>query len=136
MAMQGAMQTSDIRGSGMQGPAHGDADQYAMGLDVRRLSTGLGWFSLALGAAALCAPRQVIRMAGVGDTAATRTLVRLVGVREIGSGLGILSRPRPSGFLWSRVTGDAMDSSSWAPRSPRPARGGPGWRSPPRPWPG
>jgi uncharacterized membrane protein len=32
-----------------------------------------------------------------------------IGLREITSGLGILSRPRPAGWVWSRVGGDLMD---------------------------
>jgi uncharacterized membrane protein len=32
-----------------------------------------------------------------------------IGLREITSGIGILSRPRPAGWLWSRVGGDLMD---------------------------
>ena len=30
-------------------------------------------------------------------------------MREIASGVGILSQRRPTGWLWSRVAGDAMD---------------------------
>jgi uncharacterized membrane protein len=32
-----------------------------------------------------------------------------MGLREITSGLGILSRQRPTGWVWSRVAGDALD---------------------------
>jgi uncharacterized membrane protein len=36
-------------------------------------------------------------------------LVRLIGVRELVSGLGILSRPRPAEWVMARVGGDLMD---------------------------
>lgn len=38
-------------------------------------------------------------------------IIRGLGLREIVSGLGILTRPRPSTWLWSRVVGDMMDLS-------------------------
>lgn len=66
----------------------------------------LGWFSIGLGLAELLAPRGLSRLIGVRDH---RPLVRVLGLREITSGVGILTRPRPTGWLWSRVAGDAMD---------------------------
>jgi uncharacterized membrane protein len=35
--------------------------------------------------------------------------MRLVGVREIAAGVGILRRPKPAGWLWARVAGDVKD---------------------------
>jgi uncharacterized membrane protein len=66
----------------------------------------LGWFSIGLGIAQLLAPRRVAQAAGVPDQG---NLMRAVGVRELASGVGILARPRPANWLWSRVAGDAMD---------------------------
>ena len=74
-----------------------------------RLAKGLGWFSIALGVPQLVAPRRFARLIGVADTARNRRLLRLVGARELGGALGILDRPRPSGFLLARVAGDLMD---------------------------
>jgi uncharacterized membrane protein len=37
--------------------------------------------------------------------------MRRVGVRELAQGVGILVRPRPTVWLWSRVVGDALDLS-------------------------
>lgn len=72
-----------------------------------RLARGLGWFSLGLGLAGVVAPRGLTRLAGVrGDH---NVLVRLLGLREIASGIGILLQRRPVGAVWSRVAGDAMD---------------------------
>jgi uncharacterized membrane protein len=73
------------------------------------LRGGLGWFSLGLGAAQTAAPGFVNRLVGVDDTAPNRALMRAVGVRELAAGTGIFSRPRPVGWLWARVAGDAMD---------------------------
>lgn len=70
------------------------------------VARGLGWFSLALGAAELFAPQALGRAIGVGRHP---TMLPMLGLREIASGLGILSGHRTSGFLWSRVGGDAMD---------------------------
>lgn len=66
----------------------------------------LGWFSIGLGLAELLAPRGLSRFIGVRDH---RPLVRVLGLREITSGVGILTRARPTGWLWSRVAGDATD---------------------------
>lgn len=72
-------------------------------------TTGLGVFSLALGAAQLTTPRLVGQSIGVGDGEWQRLLLRIVGARELASGFGILGRRRPAGWLWSRVVGDAFD---------------------------
>lgn len=74
-----------------------------------RLANALGWVSLGLGLAGLAAPREVARCIGLPDDDKTCGLLRFVGAREIVSGLGILSTSRPSGWVWSRVAGDAMD---------------------------
>ena len=67
----------------------------------------LGWFSLGLGAAELAAPRLLTRVIGVpGDH---RLMLRLLGLREIASGLGILSGLRSGFWIRSRVWGDMMD---------------------------
>ncbi|HTW37341.1 MAG TPA: SRPBCC family protein [Steroidobacteraceae bacterium] len=54
--------------------------------------------------------RQLPRtLSGLSSTEAL--LIRALGLREIVSGVGILTRPRPAAWLWSRVLGDAMDLS-------------------------
>lgn len=84
------------------------------------LTRALGWFSLALGTFELFAPRKVLRMIGVPEDRARIEATRACGVREITSGLGILKRERPLGYLWSRVGGDVMDLAllSSAARTP------------------
>jgi uncharacterized membrane protein len=71
-----------------------------------KLAHALGWLSIGLGLAEIAAPRGLARLIGVNDN---RRLLRVLGLREIASGIGILSRRRPVGWLWSRVGGDIMD---------------------------
>jgi len=66
----------------------------------------LGWFSIALGAAEIVMPRAVARAAGAPLPAA---IVRTFGAREIAAGVGLLTQPRPAGWMWGRVAGDALD---------------------------
>jgi len=73
------------------------------------VARGLGWFSVALGAAQLAAPRRLARLIGVKDNDEHSVAMRAVGVREVATGVGILARPRPAGWLWGRVIGDAID---------------------------
>lgn len=76
---------------------------------AERLARGLGWFSVGLGVPQLVAPGRVNRLIGVDDTRRNRAVMRAVGVRELSGAAGILDRPRPAGFLFARVAGDAMD---------------------------
>jgi uncharacterized membrane protein len=71
------------------------------------LACGLGWFSIGLGVTELLAPRAIARAIGLQDD--HQLLIRAFGLREITSGVGILSNRRPAGWVWSRVAGDAMD---------------------------
>jgi uncharacterized membrane protein len=71
----------------------------------------LGWFSIGLGLAELFAPRQVARFIGLDDDDHT-TLLRSYGVRELAAGFGILTRPKPTYWMWNRVIGDAIDLAS------------------------
>ena len=78
---------------------------------VKKIATGLGWFSIGLGVAELVAPDRVARLIGVRPTSTSRTLLRAFGARELAAGIGILSNDRPTGWVWSRVAGDVMDLS-------------------------
>ena len=77
--------------------------------DMERLARALGWFSLGLGFAQIAAPARVAQLIGVADDDETIAVMRVLGVREIASGLGILTQPKPAPWLWARVGGDAMD---------------------------
>jgi uncharacterized membrane protein len=73
------------------------------------LARGLGWFSLALGVAQVAAPRRVARLIGIEDDGKHAAAMLAVGLREIATGVGILTRARPAGWLRARVAGDALD---------------------------
>jgi uncharacterized membrane protein len=72
----------------------------------RQLGLTLGWFSVGLGLLRIVAPRGLGRAMGVGHHP---VLMRLCGLRELASGIGLLSERSPAAFAWSRVAGDAMD---------------------------
>jgi uncharacterized membrane protein len=91
--------------------------------NAKRLARGLGWFSLALGTTELIAPKFIARISGVPER---RTgMIRLYGLRELASGIGIFAQKNPAGALWSRVAGDALDLTSLgiASTSPDAKRG-------------
>jgi uncharacterized membrane protein len=83
----------------------GELDESPL-IEPRQLSQALGWFSIGLGLVELLAPRTVGRAIGVGDQPA---LLRLCGLREVISGVGLLSQRLPSRWAMTRVAGDAMD---------------------------
>jgi len=73
--------------------------------DRDSLARFLRWFSIGLGTAELVAPGALRRVIGGGD----RRVIRLMGLRELAHGAGILTSPRPTGWVWSRVGADALD---------------------------
>jgi uncharacterized membrane protein len=76
-------------------------------MSEQRLGRGLGWFGIGLGLAELLFPEQLGRAIGVGEQS---TLLRALGLRELGSGMGILAGQQlHSNWLRARVAGDAMD---------------------------
>jgi uncharacterized membrane protein len=74
-----------------------------------RLAKVLGVASVALGAPLVAAPGRVARFVGLEDTAATRAVARLVGVRELDTAAAILPSSRPLPGVWGRVAGDGLD---------------------------
>jgi uncharacterized membrane protein len=72
----------------------------------KQFAEALGWFSVALGFSELLLPGGLATLIGVKRSP---KLMRFLGLRELSSGIGILSRPKTAGWLWSRVAGDAMD---------------------------
>jgi uncharacterized membrane protein len=77
--------------------------------DKDPLAQFLGWFSIGLGTTQLAAPRALCKVVGANGEGLAPSLMRLMGLREITQGTGILTRPRPTAWLWSRVAGDALD---------------------------
>lgn len=86
-----------------------DTGTYGRDRSAENLSLALGWFSIALGAAELVAPRQVARLIGVTPRSSTTNLLRAHGARELVNGAAILAQPHEARWLWSRVSGDAVD---------------------------
>ena len=78
---------------------------------VHNLAQGLGWFSIGLGVAELAAPGALARFLGMEE----RTdLIRIYGMREIATGIGLLLQDDPAPWLWGRVGGDALDLATLA----------------------
>ena len=75
------------------------------------LAYGLGWFSIGLGAAEVLAPRALARTLGMRGS---ESMLRAYGLREIATGIGILSSRNPAPWLWGRVGGDALDIATLA----------------------
>lgn len=81
---------------------------------VRRRGRALGLVSLGLGLAQVAAPHAVRRLSGVDDSATSRSVVPLVGARELVHAAGLLAGRRVGPWAWTRVAGDAMDLASLA----------------------
>lgn len=75
-------------------------------IDEARL---LGLFSYGLGIWQILRPGAVNRFMGVPDHNPNHAVQRILGMREITSGTGILFGNNTSGWMWSRVAGDVMD---------------------------
>lgn len=80
-------------------------------MNTHKLARALGWFSIGLGVAELVAPGKLTRALGVGPR---NRLVRAYGVREIATGVGLLTQSRKAPWLWARVAGDALDLGTLA----------------------
>lgn len=92
-------------------PARRGLQRGLAGLEAAEsLERGLGWFSIGLGAAAVAAPRAVGWLSGLRSP----TVVRLVGMRELAAGIGILTQRDRAPWLWSRVVGDTFDLTALA----------------------
>lgn len=88
-------------------------------MNYKKLSFGLGLFSLALGAAELLAAPRIARSL---DEPRRKGLIRAFGVREVVAGLGLVGAPAHSAGVWGRVAGDALDLAALgaaAGKSPR-----------------
>ena len=75
------------------------------------VARGLGWFSIGLGLVEALTPGVVTRALGMEGR---EGLVRGYGLREIGTGIGILAANDPTPWLWGRVAGDALDLATVA----------------------
>jgi uncharacterized membrane protein len=87
----------------------------------KKLARFLGVLSLGLAIPQLLMPDRFLRWLGIHGTEPRRfwrrarkhdraiLWTRIVGVRELVAAAGLLTRPRPVGFLWARVAGDMKD---------------------------
>ena len=71
-----------------------------------RLTKFLGWFSIGLGVTELMFPVSLAKAIG---TPKHSLLTRLMGLREIAAGVGILTTPTPRYWVKARIAGDAID---------------------------
>lgn len=78
--------------------------------NAKRLARRLGWFSLGLGMTELLAPKFIAKISGVPEKRSG--VIRLYGLREIASGIGIFAQKNPAEAVWSRVAGDVLDLTS------------------------
>src|SRR5687767_10214077 len=69
------------------------------------MAQGLGWFSIALGLMEVMAPRKLAHTLGMDEHEKT---IFGYGVREIATGIAILTAKDPTPWIWGRVGGDAL----------------------------
>jgi hypothetical protein len=80
--------------------------------DGKTLATGLAWFGIGLGLVEVLATEQLCDYLGMEEQ---EDLVRLMGFREIATGVGILSQRKPTPWIMGRVAGDILDLALLAP---------------------
>jgi uncharacterized membrane protein len=74
------------------------------------LANFLGLFSIGLGLAEVAMPGAIARVCGIDHSdERNRSVIRLMGMREITHGVAVLSNQLPEKAMWSRVAGDALD---------------------------
>ena len=73
------------------------------------VACALGFFSIGLGIAELVAPRLIASLAGAR---VSPSVIRLYGMREVATGVGLLMAWKRGPWLWGRVAGDALDIAS------------------------
>lgn len=72
----------------------------------QKVAEALGWFSIGLGLTEIVAPRALSKWIGVPRRT---TVMRLMGLREVAAGVGILTTRQKADWLWARVGGDMID---------------------------
>ncbi|OGT96987.1 MAG: hypothetical protein A2X80_12835 [Geobacteraceae bacterium GWB2_52_12] len=75
-------------------------------MNARNLALGLGVFSLGLGVTELVAPGKIARALGMKKRSG---LFKMCGIREVATGIGILSTKNKAPWIWARVAGDVAD---------------------------
>jgi hypothetical protein len=80
-------------------------------MNYKKLSLGLGIFSIALGLTELLASRRIARALTVDRY---QGVIKGFGAREIAAGIGLLQSPAHGTRMWNRVAGDGMDLGALA----------------------
>jgi uncharacterized protein YjeT (DUF2065 family) len=73
---------------------------------MERTARGLGWFSLGIGLAEVAATKYISKAVRMPRR---HNMLRMFGLRELATGVGLLSRKRRAPWVWARVAGDVMD---------------------------
>jgi len=81
-----------------------------------RMAGGLGWFSIGLGLFEIAAARPLSRALGLRGG---ENLLRAYGVREIVTGIGILTATDRRPWIAARAAGDALDVATLLAGAPR-----------------
>lgn len=79
---------------------------------AKQSGLGLGFFSLALGAAEILAPERIAKALGLDPDGSAKTVIRAFGVREVAAGAMLVRGPAVSFNAWNRVLGDTMDTAA------------------------
>ena len=79
---------------------------------AKRMSLGLGYFSIGLGLAEIAAARPIARWLGLGNSKAARNTLVAFGIREIAAGTMTLISPADSKNMWNRSLGDVLDAGA------------------------
>src|SRR3981081_1564640 len=95
--MEGFMPSSLVPRTALRGGSQSSHD---------KLAKTLGYFSIALGATELLAPRALCKASGLNGL---ERVVRAYGAREVATGLAILTSHDPAPWIWARVAGDMAD---------------------------
>jgi hypothetical protein len=80
--------------------------EYRYNQPARKLARKLGWFSIGLGVAQVCMPGVLSRSLGIPGAS---RFMRMCGVREIVTGVGLLMTHQPKPWIKARVAGDSLD---------------------------
>ncbi|MCJ2120833.1 cyclase dehydrase [Methylobacterium sp. J-001] len=75
------------------------------------LARSLGWFSIGLGFLELTAARGLCRALGLRGR---ETLIQAYGIREVATGVAILTSHDPTPWILGRVGGDVIDLATLA----------------------
>lgn len=73
---------------------------------ARKAARSLGWLSVGMGVAELLMPRALASTLGLPGSVG---LLRLYGLREIATGVGLLMTDKPAPWIYARLGGDALD---------------------------